>query len=226
MQSWGMQSQFSERDTGLEPSKSGVIGLLCAALGKPRDERPSGSFPTLEQLASLRMGVRVDRQGILCYDYHAAQNVREASAKATDLTSRKGVRDSVSKRYYLSDAAFLVGFESENRDLLRLLDAKIRNPHWVLYLGRKAFVPSAPVYLKKGFQEEADLRTALWTHPWLCLRSEIEPCPERLRVIIEDDGGDQVRPDQPISFAPFDRRFAPRRVSIAHCPMPLCMLED
>ena len=38
MQSWGTQSQFRERDTGLEPSKSGVIGLLCAALGRPREE--------------------------------------------------------------------------------------------------------------------------------------------------------------------------------------------
>ena len=38
MQSWGTQSRFTIRDTGYEPSKSGVIGLLCAALGKPRDE--------------------------------------------------------------------------------------------------------------------------------------------------------------------------------------------
>ncbi len=36
MQSWGTQSRHSNRDTGLEPSKSGVIGLLCAALGRPR----------------------------------------------------------------------------------------------------------------------------------------------------------------------------------------------
>ena len=37
MQSWGVQSRFSVRDTGLEPSKSGVVGLLAAALGRPRD---------------------------------------------------------------------------------------------------------------------------------------------------------------------------------------------
>ena len=34
MQSWGMQRRFSIRDTGTEPSKSGVIGLACAAFGK------------------------------------------------------------------------------------------------------------------------------------------------------------------------------------------------
>ena len=38
MQSWGTQSRFSNRDTDLEPSKSGVIGLLCAAMGIPRDD--------------------------------------------------------------------------------------------------------------------------------------------------------------------------------------------
>ena len=32
LQSWGIQSRYARRDTGLEPSKSGVIGLLCAAV--------------------------------------------------------------------------------------------------------------------------------------------------------------------------------------------------
>ena len=36
LQSWGTSSRFSERGSGLEPSKSGVIGLLCAALGRRR----------------------------------------------------------------------------------------------------------------------------------------------------------------------------------------------
>ena len=56
MQSWGTQSRFFTRDTGHEPSKSGVIGVLCAALGWGR-EAP------LDDLARLRMGVRVDRPG-------------------------------------------------------------------------------------------------------------------------------------------------------------------
>ena len=61
LQSWGVQSRFSIRDTGLEPSKSGVVGLLCAALGRPR------SAP-VDDLAALQMGVRVDQQGHLTYD--------------------------------------------------------------------------------------------------------------------------------------------------------------
>ncbi|MEZ4540218.1 MAG: type I-E CRISPR-associated protein Cas5/CasD, partial [Chloroflexota bacterium] len=56
LQAWGTQSNFSVRDTGREPSKSGIVGLLCAALGRPRAE-------PVADLAGLRMGVRVDREG-------------------------------------------------------------------------------------------------------------------------------------------------------------------
>ena len=65
MQSWGTQSRFTVRDTGSEPSKSGVIGLLCAALGL-------GRAAPLDEFASLRMGVRVDAPGMMQVDYHTA----------------------------------------------------------------------------------------------------------------------------------------------------------
>src|SRR4030043_150082 len=80
MQSWGTQSRFSNRDTELEPSKSGVIGLLCAALGKPRDEREAQIPPSINELSALKMGVRVDREGAVKCDYHTALNVKVAKA--------------------------------------------------------------------------------------------------------------------------------------------------
>ena len=74
MQSWGTSSRFTERDTRREPSKSGVIGLACAALGKPRQEKPEHAdrWPTLEELSDLRMGVRVDLEGQVRKDYQTA----------------------------------------------------------------------------------------------------------------------------------------------------------
>ena len=87
MQSWGTRSRFSNRDTGLEPSRSGVIGLLCAALGRPR-EAP------LDDFLPLKMAVRVDREGRLMRDYHTAQNVRRADPS-------KSTQDTVlSERFY------------------------------------------------------------------------------------------------------------------------------
>ena len=70
MQSWGTQSRFSMRDTGLEPSKSGVIGLLCAALGRPREDTA-----IVRRLTALTMGVRVDREGVMKKDFHTANDV-------------------------------------------------------------------------------------------------------------------------------------------------------
>ena len=56
MQSWGHRSRFDDRDTGLEPTRSGVIGLICAAMGIPR-------VGDLSRFDGLRMGVRVDFPG-------------------------------------------------------------------------------------------------------------------------------------------------------------------
>ncbi|MEL0526021.1 CRISPR-associated protein Cas5, partial [Neisseria gonorrhoeae] len=36
-QSWGVSSRYRTREAGQEPSKSGVVGLLAAAEGRPRD---------------------------------------------------------------------------------------------------------------------------------------------------------------------------------------------
>lgn len=206
MQSWGVQSRFTVRDTGLEPSKSGVIGLLCAALGRPRWEG-------IADLAALRMGVRVDQEGVLARDYHTAQNILKAGG---------GLKDTeVSTRYYLADARFLVGLEGD-AELLSRLHAALRDPVWPLYLGRKAFVPGEPVWLKDGLKVGASLEQALCDYPWL--GRDKGKRPERVRLVLEDARGAEVRPDQPLSFA--ERRFAPRHVRTQFVPAPPLREEE
>ena len=58
LQAWGADSKFETRKTNREPTKSGVIGLLAAALGLRRDESEG-----LARLTGLRFGVRVEREG-------------------------------------------------------------------------------------------------------------------------------------------------------------------
>jgi CRISPR system Cascade subunit CasD len=204
MQSWGVQSRFSVRDTGLEPSKSGVIGLLGAALGRSRD----ASF---HDLAALRMGVRADREGTLQRDYHTASNVLKAGG---------GIKETEpSTRYYLADACFLVGLESPDLDLLEILSHALQHPVWPLFLGRKAFVPAEPVALPGGLHPGTGLMEALKMFPFLGSQS----APPRLRIVIEDLNGNLVRPDQPISFV--ERRFGPRRVVVLSTTTPGQRLE-
>ena len=65
MQAWGSDSRFEVRRTGREPTKSGVIGLLAAALGRSRAD-------SVADLCRLRLGVRVDQEGRLLRDFHTA----------------------------------------------------------------------------------------------------------------------------------------------------------
>jgi len=205
MQSWGVQSRFTVRDTGLEPSKSGVVGLLCAALGRHREEPVAG-------LAALTMGVRVDQEGVMARDYHTAG--KGGILRASGQVERKTLV--VSTRYYLADARFLVGLEGDGLDLLAQLHAALRDPYWPLYLGRKAFVPGEPIWLSDGLRPGKALMEALQTYPWL--GPEHQKPPEQVRLVLEDPDGPEVRPDQPLSFA--ERRFAPRRIRTRFIPAP------
>ena len=53
LQSWGADSKFETRKTNREPTKSGVIGLLAAALGLRRDDAAG-----LARLNGLHFAVR------------------------------------------------------------------------------------------------------------------------------------------------------------------------
>ncbi len=202
LQSWGTQSRFTMRDTGLEPSKSGVIGLLCAALGIDREDDNG-----LQPLTLLHMGVRVDKEGLLQVDYHTAKNVRMANGKPK--------HTELSNRYYLANAVFLVGLESADLTLLERLQAALYKPVWALFLGRKAFVPGEPIPLEDGLRNGESLEQALQSYPCLC-----KPEKDKLRVVLEDNRGSIVRTDQPISFSRSGRKFAPRRVSVTFYDTP------
>lgn len=205
LQSWGTQSRFGVRDSGREPSKSGILGLVCAALGRPRDA-------PLDDLLALRMGVRIDREGHMDSDYHTAQNVLQAAG---------GIKNTeLSRRYYLSDAVFLAGLEGPS-PLLATILAALQHPVWFLYLGRKAFVPSAPAWLPDGLCERLDLESALSSYPYLV--TEGQP-PARLRMVLDDLHGDEVRQDVPRSFA--ERAFSLRRVRTCFVTCPSTCLEE
>lgn len=189
MMSWGDHSQFGHRDSRREPTKSAVIGLLCAALGRPRWE-------PIADLAALTMGVRVNKEGVLQRDYHTVQdNMRDDGSK---------VNTTLSDRYYVADADYLVGLEGDLA-LLRTLDAALQFPQWQLYLGRKSFIPSKPV--RVGI-EELPLLPALQRYPYTPHRRE-KPA-SSLRFVLEAMDGPDTRQDVPLDWQ--RRIFASRSV--------------
>ena len=213
MQSWGTTSRFNQRDTGREPSKSGVMGVLAAALGIHRE-----NWSDLEPLTQLSMGVRHDRPGVLKYDFQTAGGADgDAIIKADG--SHEAKHGVISKRYYLADAAFLVGVEAESRELLERIQEALRNPVWPLSLGRKSYVPSEPIWIPNGVQNGL-LIDSLRRHKWIGRPRTWETPPSRLLVSLEsDDGSGILRMDQPLaSFA--DRRFGARFIRSEWIDLP------
>ena len=147
LQAWGADSKFETRKTNREPTKSGVIGLLAAALGLRRDESEG-----LARLTGLRFGVRVEREGQLLVDYHTVKTQDEKNSYVT-------------YRHYLQDAVFLAGLESEDAALLQQLQDALQHPAFPLYLGRRSCPPALPLCL--GLRQ-GSLQEALQTEPPLC----------------------------------------------------------
>ena len=214
LQSWGFNSQYNRRNTGLLPTKSAVLGMCCAALGIPRGSEEEKVF--LERCVGLRL-LTVSIPRSLKFgnksaelpvrrtsDYHTVQNTKTASGatKDTHLTYRQ----------YLCDASFAC-LLSGNTELINRLakDEKgqgLENPVWGIWLGRKACIPTAPVFAGV-FPSEADaLRELLGGKPLIAFTHQREV--ERF-----EDGNDSL-PDQPVCFAAPDgiRKFAWRRVAL------------
>lgn len=199
-QSWGTNARFDRRDTDTVPTKSGVVGLLAAALGYPRDR-------DVTQLAGLRMGVRVDRKGTVMRDYHTALDVVDSGTRPSGTV--------VSERYYLADAAFTVGLESPERAVLETVQAALLQPHWPLALGRRAFPPSLPVAFHEADGQEPIVNSGLLEALRDCVRVVEVPASQEgpWQFFLEDPDGPLELFDQPLgNFR--NRRFGPRRVSV------------
>lgn len=191
LQSWGAESKFEERRTMNFPTKSGVIGMLAAALGYSREEPPY-------ELNKLRFGVRIDREGKLIRDYHTAV----------------GEKPYTTNRYYLSDAIFLVGLESDDMDFLKTIENALKNPVFPLFLGRRSCPPTMPLVLGMS---DTELLTSLKNEKWLLeewrQKRIYDESENKLRIIVDsnDSEGTVIR-DVPVSFSPIHRKFGWRMV--------------
>ena len=184
MQSWGYRSRFDYRDTALEPTRSGVIGLICAAMGIARGE-------DISRFDSIRMGVCVDKEGRPERDYHTALDVIKADGSGTNTV--------VSYRDYLADASFTVGLQSEDLQLLQNIADALIQPKWPLFLGRKAFPLTVPPLKPGDDPKEGRLEDHLLSGD------------KKARVMLESPDGEKIQHDWPLCFG--QRRFKPRSIT-------------
>lgn len=188
MQAWSIDPRFDWRTTEPYPTKSGVVGLLASAMGRPRGSR-------IEDLAGLRMGVRADRPGQIEVDYQVVRSVRSANGRR--------LANAQTWRQYIADGAFLVGLEGEETTL-REIQAALDRPRWIPYLGRKGFYPAAPLTVPNGIIG-GSLETTLREHPPI-----VRPHATVAIAIFEDPESDISTFDQPQDFLPVGHRWGKR----------------
>ncbi|SDP57817.1 type I-E CRISPR-associated protein Cas5/CasD [Desulforhopalus singaporensis] len=202
-QSWGFDSHFNRRGTGLMPTKSGVAGICCAALGYDRGCEEEHQF--LRVFAKVKMtSINLPRsiKGTTelpirrCMDFHTVQNTLKA----------KGNLDPncvLTHRSYLNDAAFGIILEGK-KGLLKLIEQALANPKRGVWLGRKACVPSTPVLV--GLRENR--RDALS----LLIGENVLASYTHQEEVDDFAGGQDYVLDNALSFASGDRTFVPRRI--------------
>ena len=155
LQSWGYDSKFGVRETLPFPTKSGVIGLICCALGK---KDPQDDF--LKELSSSSMEVKAYKNkdndkaeselNLIMRDFQTiGTNYDESDPfenlmipKKSDGKKPKNTPGVVlTYRYAIQNGKFAVFLEYE-KDLAQNIHKALQNPKWDLYLGRKAYIPT------------------------------------------------------------------------------------
>ncbi|MFI2241115.1 type I-E CRISPR-associated protein Cas5/CasD [Streptomyces chrestomyceticus] len=110
-----------------------------------------------------------------------------------------------SRRWFLADAAFLAGVQSDDHALLRRLAARLDTPRRLLWLGRKHFAPAHDIH--HGIHP-GNLETALTTAPPLP-RARTPRTTAWLEVPRHTPGAHPVT-DQPLTYASRQRTHTER----------------
>lgn len=196
LQAWGDSSRFTERRTRPEPTKSGIVGLLAAAMGRRRTD-------PIEDLAGLEFGVRTDQPGVLQRDFQTEKDWRTGRSKP------------LTYRYYLADARFVAAVSGPEPLLVALQEA-LRNPAFPLYLGRRSCPPAGPVW---GILEDRSLKDVLYKTDWMAsskhkraqARTILLPIVRDVVPGQRDPVAETIR-DHPLSFDPESRIYGWRDV--------------
>ena len=206
LQAWGDNSKFVIRRTMDAPTKSGVLGLICCAMGLSRQDARA----ELTRLNELAMAVRIDRPGRLWQDFHtvgAGTGLRTAKGRLK--TGTQGTL--VTRRYYLCDASFLVALQGAPAAIADVHRA-LKSPQRPIFLGRKSCPPCVPVVAGNDSDTARfdNLNQALASRPWQP-RLQREQRPDVLHCLVEWRSGDsqpvapdaaEVWYDTPFSFDP------------------------
>lgn len=156
MTSWGDIAVGEHRPTFDHPSKSSIMGLIAAALGILRDEDKKHR----ELAEAYNLAIQVNASGILLRDYHTTQVPPSGSGRNKKIfftrkdelkTPKEHLKTILSTRDYRCDALYSVCLWCRTDKVpypLETLAHKLKEPEFMLYLGRKSCPMALPMQPK------------------------------------------------------------------------------
>lgn len=143
MQAWGCSSRFNRRTTASWPVKSGIVGMLCAAMGIVRDDEAG-----IARIAALAMKIyTLKNDGRRLMDYHTVGGGYDPKTERQYMSNKAGGGSPdpvLTDREYLLDCKFGVVL-SGNEDVVKQCAAALENPKWGVWFGRKCCLPAARI---------------------------------------------------------------------------------
>lgn len=221
LQAWGVSSRYQRRETEAFPVKSGLVGLLAAALGVDKNAADEPG-----QIASLA--------GFLVTAYRVPKTVRSPVFRLVDFHTVGGGYDKdastfeklsiprkasgppfgtvLTRRAYLTDSRFAAVFTGD-ANAIRSCREALDDPRWGIWFGRKACLPALPLSPVVGDSPEAALATllarlSLWDGGETIDAETLERWEEP--EIADRAEGDFFLNDAPVSFK--ERHFVERAV--------------
>lgn len=154
LQAWGVASRFQYRETENLPTKSGVLGIVAAAIGI--DKYATDEAERLKPLANLNFSVfralRIGQERPIerLSDFHTVgggydrKDPREKMHVCRTADRKVSANAVITHRTYLNDARFIAVLEGDDQLLSKCADA-LQNPRWGVWFGRKACLPASPL---------------------------------------------------------------------------------
>ena len=172
MQAWGASSKYQYRETNNFPTKSGIIGMIAAAMGIdkhcPNEEKfiaplaelgftaihlPKKHSPTTRLMDFHTVGGGYDKNASL-------REKMSIPPKATGAP----FGTVITRRSYLTDGSFAILLEGD-KDTLHSIAKALTNPVWGIWFGRKTCLPATPLTPTHGESAQEGLDQLLQKLP-------------------------------------------------------------
>lgn len=219
LQSWGFDSRFGRRDTLAFPTRSGILGMLCAAMGRGgrQEEWLSDMRPYAQTIIAFERDS--DRSEAartpLLRDFHMVGSGYDLKdpwqtlmvPKTSEGKPPVGTGARLTWRHYLQDKAFAVILElpEEHRDEIA---EGMQTPVWALALGRKCCVPTDIIWRGAFNSEDSAIAAAMKIAAAKGLHEDFRVYEGQMA-----DGETVTLSDVPLNFGPY-KKYAERLVTI------------